>query len=597
MTTKKILLFTFFSSIFLYSEPISPINSFDKNLLSLEKNETKKTVKENNQTEDTSSKIDEISIKLEKTLTKKSALLHDIHHKKFIKRFYRQNNYTPLWITQKGLEKRVSELFKAINSDITLGSKSQIIQQYQHIEQYIKNKNSEKNKIHIELKLSVLYFDFLQHRLYGSIKWRQFASRLKKLRKKGVGGHWIKHKPPYSLSELMLKPNILETMNQITPKYFGYKGLLKSLQKLQTMELKGGWEKLPIFKKLELGDQGVNVISLRKRLKISGDLKECKLTAQKLFEKDTIEETEDSIKFQPDATFDVCLADAVKKFQLRHGLTTDGIVGVGTIKALNISVEAKIETVLLNLDRIKWLPRELDERYLVVNIPEYMLHYMESGQDKQNIKVIVGDTRHPTPIFGEEISYIVLNPYWKIPEGIVRREIIPAMIRNPNYIRKQGLEIRTTWYERSPRVHPQDIYWEQYRYGAVKFPYRIMQAPGKKNALGKIKFKFPNRFAVYLHDTPTRHLFKRDKRAFSHGCIRVDEPTTLLKTIASFNKSINLKKAMKTLKGKRKTQLNISNRIHVHIIYLTAGFDNNTAELQFRNDIYGYDAIQKKEKH
>ncbi|MCK4441468.1 MAG: L,D-transpeptidase family protein, partial [Sulfurovaceae bacterium] len=368
-----------------------------------------------------------------------------------------------------------------------------------------------------------------------------------------------------------------------------------SLKILKDIKAKGGWKKLPYFKRLEIGNKGLNVVKLRERLKASRDLKSCQVKAENLFEKEDKNIGNDKVKFQPRANFDSCLEVAVKKFQARHGLDSDGIVGSGTRRALNISVEDKIRTIKLNLDRIKWLPRENDKKYIVVNIPEYMLHFIKNGKEKDTIKVIVGKRKHNTPIFRGKISYIVLNPYWKVPEGIVKKEIIPHMIKNPNYLKKEGLEIRRTWFEKSDKINPNTIYWEDYYYGEVKFPYRIMQPPGPKNALGKIKFKFPNRFNVYLHDTPTKRLFKKIKRAYSHGCIRVSEPEKLFETIASFN-NIDIKKSKKILKGKDKVQINISNKIPVYIIYLTAGYNPNIGKPEFREDIYNYDKLQLKSK-
>jgi murein L,D-transpeptidase YcbB/YkuD len=342
------------------------------------------------------------------------------------------------------------------------------------------------------------------------------------------------------------------------------------------------------------------VIKLRERLTYSGDYKECNRTKTETKNKTktkTIENKDNNQSKEPKidkkAIFDECLDVAVKRFQKRHGLVVDGVVGAGTRKVLNTSVDEKIKTVLINLDRIKWLPRTKEERYLVVNIPEFMLYYIEDKKVKKSLRVIVGDKRHPTPIFNEKISFIVLNPYWKVPEGIVKREIVPHMIKNPNYLKRQGLQAHRTWNERSPVINVSNLYWEDYLTGGQKFPYRLMQPPGPRNALGKIKFKFPNRFAVYLHDTPTRYLFKRTVRAFSHGCVRLSNPEQLLTTISTFNKDINLTKATKILKGKRKVQLNVANKLPIHLVYLTAGV-NSDNELEFRNDIYNYDKYTKR---
>ncbi|NEW61487.1 L,D-transpeptidase family protein [Sulfurovum sp. bin170] len=603
MKVNRLLTATVFFSIILYAEPIKLTNPFDSLTIEREsKIDNNSSIAEQKLEDENNStiRLQKLKSELKNRLTSKNFIFKGIRHKKFLKRFYRQNSYTPLWITDNGFNGKYSSLFSEIESDITLNSNSKIYKEYNYLTKYIKEK--KEDRLHIELKLTELYLDFLKHTLYGDIHWKNFSRKLKAMRKKGVAARWLRYSPQYNLSELLLQPDISETMEEITPKRFGYTGLLKALIKLRTIKEDGGWETLPDFKKLELGDSGLNVLKLRERLTASKDLVVCQIPLEKLFESESTETegVESKVKIQPQAQFDICLEDAVKKFQKRHGLVEDGIVGKGTRRVLNHSVESKIETVLLNLNRIKWLPRDEDERYLIANIPEYMLHYIEGGIEKKKLKIIVGDRKHHTPIFTEKISYIVLNPYWKVPEGIVKREIIPAMIRNPNYLRKEGLEIHTTWYERSPKINPYNLYWPEYGYGyefgRVKFPYRIMQPPGPKNALGKIKFKFPNRFDVYLHDTPSRGLFKKTHRAFSHGCVRLDEPHSLLETFALFNDSINMKKSNTILKGKRKVQLNIKNKIPIYLIYLTAGYNIESDELEFRNDIYRYDKMQKSSK-
>jgi len=583
MKTNKFIILTIFSSIFLYSAPIKEINPVNNLII-------KKTIK---QDENSSAIVEKFKLDLKKELTRKRHSSKDIHHKRFLRRFYRQNSYIPLWFKEKELNhKKISLLFKEIRDDLTINSKDKIYKQYIHLCEYIKNKNIKDT--HLELQLTELYYKFINHIIYGSIDWKKFSWKLKQIRKRGLSGYWVKYKPEYIISELLLQPNIKETIESVTPKRFGYQGLLKSLKILEDIQKNGGWKELPYFKKLELGDKGLNVVKLRERLEASGDLTLCQVKPENLFEKEEVQ-SDSTVKFQPRAIFDSCLEDAVKKFQARHGLENDGIVGSGTRRTLNITVESKIKTVLLNLDRIKWLPREEDKRYIVVNIPEYMLHFIEDRKEKDSIKVIVGKRKHNTPIFREKISYIVLNPYWKVPAGIVRKEIIPHMMRNRNYLRKEGLEIRRTWFEKSKRINPNSIFWEDYYYGGVKFPYRIMQPPGPKNALGKIKFKFPNRFNVYLHDTPTKRLFKKTKRAYSHGCIRVSEPEKLFETIASFN-NIDINKSKKILKGKNKVQINIKNKIPVYIIYLTAGYNLISGKPEFRSDIYGYDKMQMRIK-
>ena len=533
--------------------------------------------------------------KLESLLAQKD-FIKDIKNRKFLRRFYRQNSYLPLWFNGDNFNIKSSILFNEIENDITLKKDDRVYKEYINLINYLNSEN--RDNIHTELYFTSLYIDFLKHLIYGNIQWKSFELKLKRLRKKGISANWVYYRPNFSISELLLEPDIRETINEITPKRFGYPQLIEALKRLKELQKKGGWKKLPHFRRLRLGDTGQVVIKLRERLTASGDLKKrsCDADADigNIFEKD--EKSSDSkldIKITPDATFDKCLEDAVKNFQSRHGLKADGVVGKSTKKVLNIPIEDKIDKILLNIDRVKWLPRDEDSRYIIVNIPEYMLHYIENGKEIDKIPVIVGKKRHNTPIFKEDISYIVLNPYWKVPAGIVRKEIIPHMIRDPRYLKKEGLEIHINWYEKSRRINPYSIYWKDYYHTNLKFPYRIMQAPGPKNALGKIKFKFPNRFNVYLHDTPTKRLFRRAERAFSHGCVRVSKPIKLFETIASVN-NIDIKRYRKILRGKRKVQINLKRKIPVYIIYLTAGYNTHSGQVEFRDDIYGYDKMQKR---
>lgn len=521
-----------------------------------------------------------------------SILLKNIPQKKFLKNFYRKNKYTPLWIkSDKFNKEKYTKLFKHIQNDITLNQKGLIYKNYKTLENQLENNLSKIQTLRIELKLSSLYYNFLVHTIYGEIQWKKFSYKLSSLKKRRINGSWVKVKPKFNITKIMKNNDIDLSVKRVTPQNFGYPGLLLALEKLKKLKEKGTWEELPYFKRLALGSTGDIVLKLRSRLKISGDYLDCNQTDSCTVFTDEHNLSHD-INLSRNAVFGHCLDQAVKTFQQRHGLVVDGIVGGGTRKALNVTIDDKIHKIRLNIDRIKWLPREEQERFIVVNIPEFMLHYIEDGQTKQKLRVIVGDKRHPTPIFSQKISFIVLNPYWKVPEGIVKREIVPAMIKNPNYLKQQGLVAHRTWSEKSRIIDTSWLFWEDYLYGE-KFPYRLMQPPGPKNALGKIKFKFPNRFAVYLHDTPTRHLFKRNTRAFSHGCVRLSNPRELLETIATFNTNIDIRKAKKVLKGKRKKQLNMQEKLRIYLVYLTAGM-NEKGQIEFRNDIYNYDKYQKR---
>jgi murein L,D-transpeptidase YcbB/YkuD len=229
----------------------------------------------------------------------------------------------------------------------------------------------------------------------------------------------------------------------------------------------------------------------------------------------------------------------------------------------------------------------------MVNIPDFRLYYREKGREKLSMRVIVGDETHHTPIFSNKISFIVLNPYWIMPDSIVKNEMIPAMLKNPLYLEERGYEVRTSYSTKKPPIDTTTIDWSKVlRYRQTK-QYKFMQPPGPKNALGKIKFKFPNQFAVYLHDTPNKKLFRKGRRAFSHGCIRIAEPNRLLSTFARYERSVNYSHAQRILRGKNQTQLNLTNSVPVHIVYLTAWI-NSDGLLHYRNDVYHYDKKQRR---
>lgn len=516
-----------------------------------------------------------ISTQLKTEILKTSPKL--LKNQAIITDFYYQYGYRPLWLAENATKlRKIKSFLDYVRADVTLNRKGYIYKESILLSKLFTKQVNRKTALKLEFRLTALYYEFLQHTVYGEIEWSKFNAYLKSLKESKINANWVTYAFHFDIVEMMARENIIQTIKDLTPKGYRYHKLINQLRKLRTVQSRGGWKLLTYYKPLKPGDNHAAVPPLRERLKASGDYKECSSKSAK-----------------QTTLFDSCLKKAVQHFQYRHGLTTDGVVGKGTRWTINKSVETKIETVLLNIDRIKWLPRESSNRYIIVNIPEYQLRYIENYREVKKLKVIVGDTKHPTPIFSNKISYIVLNPYWKVPEGIVKREIVPSMIKNPNYITKQGLEAHETWDENSSIMPLDTIVWSDYLEKEKKFPYRLMQPPGPRNALGKIKFKFPNRFAVYLHDTPTKKLFKRKHRAFSHGCVRLSQPRSLLEIISKSDANIDLLKSKQVLLGKKKTQINVENKIPIHLIYLTAGVDirNN---LIFRYDIYKYDRHQTR---
>jgi len=392
-----------------------------------------------------------------------------------------------------------------------------------------------------------------------------------------VSTEWVLHRPKVNaisiLENAALGASLAKQLQKSIPTQYRYKALQKELMKYRDIEANGGWTHVTLQAVLKKGNQDEGVESLRERLRITGDYVPC----------------EESME---DNTYDKCLQKAVKVFQKRNGLKTDGAVGAGTLKVLNKTVNDRISTLLVNLDRIKWLPNRSSRLHIIINIPSFMLYFEEKGKLIQKIRTVVGTPKNPTPIFSNIVKTIVLNPYWNLPTSIVQKEMIPKLLKNSNAMAKKGIEIRDGWGRNAKKVNPSTIDWTKYRYSA-HVPFRFAQVPGDKNALGKVKFLFPNKYAVYMHDTPAKSLFNRNKRAFSHGCIRLHKPRELLKTFAKFNSNLSYDKSQKILKGKDRTHISLKERVPVDIIYLTAWVDYD-GKLQFRNDIYGYDKMQLK---
>lgn len=504
-------------------------------------------------------------------------LQHDpqlLKHQTTLTNLYQQRDNQPLWLTDQGIKGgKVNSLLSSILRDVTLDPRGAIHRKARIIKQDLSRHHDARGLVELELQLTTLYINFLQHTILGEIDWKAFDNYLEEQEKKGVHGVWVRYPYKFDLLRLLSKENIPQTLKEITPKGYHYQALINKLYGLYKIKWRGGWGELPYFKTLKKGQSSKIVPLLRQRLTLSGDYRGKATQSQ---------------------YFDTALEKAVKRFQLRHQVLADGIVGSGTRRLLNISVTQKIHQLLLNIDRIKWIPRnDKDPRYLVVNIPEYMLHLYEYGRETKRHRVIVGDPKHPSPIFSDTLSYITLNPYWKIPDSIIRKEVIPSVLKDPNYLKKHHLEIHKTWEENSSIISPKSINWAQYLQEGSKFPYRIMQPPGKDNALGRIKFKFPNKFSVYLHDTPTRYLFKKNKRAFSHGCIRLDKPFSLLGSLAKNEPQIRASEVKRILKSRQKQELDLVHDIPINLVYLTTWVDKDN-RLIFGDDIYQYDQHQKR---
>lgn len=549
--------------------------------------------------------INQLQINLKSTFAKDLLINNDD-----LTNYYKTNKYKVFWFNENGLKDIALELLDEIKKNPILKDKANHIFKLNDFINFLQKldnttENYETNMIKIDFLLTQIYDNYVNYLKNGFINWQEFDEELKLLDKeKGVIYDWERSKIKFDKFKLLLnilKKNSLKELTNLSDIFYPNAAkLIEELEKLENISRNGGFIEVYSDKTLRFSNEDENIKYIRKRLMQSGDLKE------------------NCIKKDPfcENKFEETLKKAVILFQKRHGLYADGIIGVNTIKYLNIPVENKIEKIKLNLERMRWLPRDLGEKHILVNIPEYELKIYEKNNLKLKMPIIVGDKKHPTPIFSNELSFITLNPYWKIPNSIARKEIIPKIIKDPNYIEQKGIRIHELWDPNSNELNKEEINWNEYlnymenqeqkRRKEINsqtkineeeedlFPQiRFIQTPSDENPLGRIKFMFPNKYSVYMHDTPVKSLFNKSQRAFSHGCIRVSKPKKLLEFLANYDLGIDINTTNEILENSEEKDITLTNKIPVHLVYLTSFIDEK-GNLNFRDDIYNYDEKQLK---
>jgi murein L,D-transpeptidase YcbB/YkuD len=291
------------------------------------------------------------------------------------------------------------------------------------------------------------------------------------------------------------------------------------------------------------------------------------------------------------ATYDERFVGALKRFQQRHGLEADGIIGAGTRAALSVPLTDRVRQVELALERLRWLPHLDPERFVAVNIPMFRLWVWDStpanGAPSFGMNVIVGRSlNRQTPVFVEQMHYIVFRPYWNVPSSIVRGEILPAIARDPAYLERHDMEIVSGQSDNAAFVPPTTESLALLRQGRL----RVRQRPGPRNSLGTVKFVFPNDANVYLHSTPAPQLFSQSRRDFSHGCVRVEDPVALAEWALKGENGWTRDRIIAAMDGLRPLQVNLTRPIQVILFYVTAAVMPDDGSIHFAQDIYGHDA-------
>ena len=369
--------------------------------------------------------------------------------------------------------------------------------------------------------------------------------------------------PQRMLNQVLASGRIRDSLQALLPADPAYAALRSAWQDLQLLAAVGGWPRLSFKPPLRPGASGPEVAALRQRLVASGDLPTSEGSGE---------------------TFDAGLEAAVWRFQTRHGLVADRIVGRQTLAALNVPAAQRARQLAVNLERWHWLPRFFGERHLRVNLPAFHLELIDKGERILDMRVIVGRLVLPTPAFVGRMTYLVLNPYWEVPPRLAVRDLLPKIQKDRDYLAENGFKVFTLGG--GARRNPADIDWQQL--GPGNFPYHLRQDPGPRNALGRIKFIFPNEYNIYLHDTPTPELFAREQRTFSSGCIRVEKPLELAQQLLRGTQLASpalLEAALTRAVGEI---VSLPTPVPVYLLYFTAWVEADGTR-NFRPDLYKRD--------
>ena len=365
-----------------------------------------------------------------------------------------------------------------------------------------------------------------------------------------------------SLAESIESARIPQLIDQLRPDHAYYAYLQQGLMRYRTIRDQDGWQSVPNGPSLKSGMVDVRIPMIRERLRVTGEL--------------SFADTASDI-------YDETLTGAVKQFQQHHGLTTDGVIGPATVAAMNVPVQARIDQIKVNLERARWVLHDLPEDMVVTDIAGFEVSYRRGGKIVWSTLAQVGTPYRKTPVFRDQISYLEVNPTWTVPPTILQKDILPQLAKDQSYLQQRDMQVLT---HDGKYVDPTTVDWSQFP--QKRFPYLLRQNPGPNNALGRIKFMFPNKHLVYLHDTPSRKLFERDQRAFSSGCIRVMNPFELAELLLD-DPQWTQSRIEEVVTSKQTTRINLAKPVTVILMYWTVNITDDGG-MMFKADVYDRDA-------
>ena len=474
---------------------------------------------------------------------------------KFIFKLYKLSEYQPLW-NQKNSKALLTSI-ENIRMDGLTPNDYLLDKITPLVTAYDKGKLSVNQQVDRDFLLSEAFVRAVYNLLVGKVDPESLDSDFNFALK-------LDGKNTPILFEKIKSNQIEQTFDWARPKLPRYQWLKDGLAKYRSIQAAGGWEPIPNGKTLKPGDSDPRVAQLRKRLSITGDYQG---------------------KAGDSPLFDDKLAKALEGFQTRHGMDVDSAAGKKTLAALNKPVDKRIDQIRVALERQRWYLHEAMGEFIIVDIAGFKAYWVKDGKIIWEEIVQVGKKYTNTPVFKDKIRYLELNPTWTIPAGIMRRSILPKLKKDSDYLDKKGFLLLT---QKGKQIDPKTVDWAS----IDKMPYIVRQPPGKDNALGLVKFMFPNKHAVYLHDTNHKELFDRTQRTFSSGCVRVDNPFDLAERLLAGQDDWNREKIDQVIASGKTTRVNLDKPIRIIIAYNTAYADQDS--VHFKEDVYQRDPATLK---
>ena len=470
-----------------------------------------------------------------------------------LKAFYKKTNMTSIWLGTDRMPQLIARM-RSAKAD-GLNPTDYPIDKLQELLSVLDRVADKQSRAIIEAWFSAYFLQYASDIKLGRFKPRKVDPEL----------HWRKKvidevKVLEDLSRSQSVSAFFDSWQTQNPAYLALK---RALADFHAIEKSGGWPSVSLGEVLKPGMKSPRVAEIWARLAVTDK----SLSASK---------EDDPELYGPN------LVDAVKAFQAQHGLENDGVLGKKTLTEMNVPVRQRIRQLVISMERWRWMPEDYGTHFIGVNIARYKLFYVRDLRIEDEMRVVVGLPYHRTPVFSGEIKYLVLNPYWNVPRSIATKEMLPKLKADPNSVSANGFEA----VQEGKAVDVARINWTQY--SRQNFPFRLRQKPGPNNALGRVKFMFPNRFNVYLHDTPAQTKFESAARAFSHGCVRVHRPIDLAERVLSETPGWDRARIDATLASGKRTIVNLENPIKVHIVYSTAWIGADS-KVHFGPDIYKRD--------